>query len=370
MNAHGQKICLCMIVKNESSVITRCLDSVRPIIDYWVIIDTGSTDETQKIIRDHMADIPGTLYERPWRDFAFNRTESLTLSREHGDYSLIVDADDALEIMPDFKSQLLTADAYSLNILDCELSYPRVQLVNNRLEWIYRGVLHEYITCSIPHTNEPIGLILHRNHDGARRKNAEIYQSDAAILRVAFENETEPLLRSRYAFYLAQSYRDSHNPREAIRYYQLRATLGGWVEEIFYSLYQAGKLKEQLGYSSTDILQTYNQATKALPSRNEARHASAKYCRLNKLYYQGYVIAKEGLNLNYSSESLFGEPWIYETGLLDEFAVNAYWAAKYSECLEACIKILVSGKAREQDIKRIADNAQAALLAMATTPFA
>lgn len=359
-----------MIVKNESSVITRCLESVRPIIDYWVIIDTGSTDGTQKIICDHMTDIPGTLYERPWRDFAFNRTESLTLSHRHGDYSLIIDADDTLEIPPDFKLQLLTADAYSLNILDYELSYTRIQLVNNRLEWIYHGVIHEYITCSTPHTNAHISLIIHRNHDGARRKNPETYQTDAAILKIALETESDPFLRSRYTFYLAQSYRDSHNLGEAIRYYQLRATLGGWVEEIFYSLYQAGKLKEQLAYSSTDILETYNQATKALPSRNEARHASAKYCRLNKLYHQGYTLAKEGLNLNYSSESLFGEPWIYETGLLDEFAVNAYWAEKYSECLEACIKILVSGKVREQDIKRIADNAHAALLAIASTPCA
>ena len=41
-----------MIVKNESAVIKRCLDSVKEIIDYWVIIDTGSTDDTKEIIQD------------------------------------------------------------------------------------------------------------------------------------------------------------------------------------------------------------------------------------------------------------------------------------------------------------------------------
>ena len=89
-------ICLSMIVKNEATVIRRCLDSVKPFITHWVIVDTGSTDGTQDIIREYMADLPGTLYEREWQDFAHNRSEALALSRPLADYSLVIDADDAL----------------------------------------------------------------------------------------------------------------------------------------------------------------------------------------------------------------------------------------------------------------------------------
>src|ERR1700722_1540445 len=58
-------ICLNMIVKNESKVIRRCLQSVLPFIDTWVIVDTGSNDGTQKIIKDFMLEhqIPGELHE-------------------------------------------------------------------------------------------------------------------------------------------------------------------------------------------------------------------------------------------------------------------------------------------------------------------
>src|SRR4051794_3114791 len=70
MNAFGQTVCLSMIVKNEAHVIRRCLDSVRSLIDYWIIVDTGSTDGTQDVIRAAMADRPGRLVERPWVDFA------------------------------------------------------------------------------------------------------------------------------------------------------------------------------------------------------------------------------------------------------------------------------------------------------------
>src|SRR2546428_69578 len=71
------KICLNMIVKNESHVITRCLGSVLPLIDYWVIVDTGSDDGTQKIIKDFMQEkgVSGELHERPWINFSHNRNE-------------------------------------------------------------------------------------------------------------------------------------------------------------------------------------------------------------------------------------------------------------------------------------------------------
>src|ERR1700722_17972902 len=79
-----EKICLNMIVKNESKVIQRCLDSVKPHIDYWVIVDTGSTDGTQEIIKKHMKGIPGKLYERPWKNFGESRSEAFDLAKGKG----------------------------------------------------------------------------------------------------------------------------------------------------------------------------------------------------------------------------------------------------------------------------------------------
>src|SRR3990167_6567765 len=75
-------VCLNMIVKNEAHVIERCLESVLPLIDSWVILDTGSTDGTQDVIRNFFAQrgIPGELFESPWVNFAHNRNQGLSKS--------------------------------------------------------------------------------------------------------------------------------------------------------------------------------------------------------------------------------------------------------------------------------------------------
>lgn len=89
-------ICLCMIVKNESAVIERCLDSVRDLIDTWVISDTGSTDGTQELIRSALREIPGELHEEPWTDFGHNRSLNIAHARGKADYLLLLDADHVL----------------------------------------------------------------------------------------------------------------------------------------------------------------------------------------------------------------------------------------------------------------------------------
>lgn len=71
-----------MIIKNEASVIRRCLDSVLPFIKRRVIVDTGSMDGTQELVREHMMSKPGVLHERPWKSFGHNRNEALQLAGE------------------------------------------------------------------------------------------------------------------------------------------------------------------------------------------------------------------------------------------------------------------------------------------------
>jgi hypothetical protein len=359
LNASGQLICLNMIVKNEAAVIERCLDSVRSVIDRWVIVDTGSTDGTQDIIRRHLRDRPGELHERPWRDFAHNRSEALELARGIGDYTLIIDADDTLEMAPGVTLPPLSADSYTITINHNDIVYRRPQLMRSSLPWRYEGVLHEYVTCDgAGPAGQLSGIAIRLNPDGARRKDPQTYRRDAAILETALQTETNPFLIARYRFYLAQSYRDCGRPEKAMASYLVRAELGFWQEEVFISLYGAAKLMEQLAYPEQQVIAAYLRAADAQPTRIESLYRASRFCRLKERYEEGYQIAKRGLNTPMPSGALFVEPKIYQTGLLDEFSVNAYWSGHNWDCLSASLKMLATEKLSLADTRRVIANAQ------------
>jgi glycosyltransferase involved in cell wall biosynthesis len=349
-----------MIVKNEAPVIRRCIDSVLPIIDHWVIVDTGSTDGTQEIIRDHLRDVPGELHERPWKDFAHNRSEALRLARGKADYTLIIDADDTLDVAATTSLPALNDDSYMLEIRDSTMIYRRIQMVRSALPWRYEGVLHEYLTCEDARSSGLLpGISMHRNHDGARRKDPETYLRDAAVLERALHSESAPFLLARYRFYLAQSYRDCGDRVKALEHYLVRAGLGFWQDEVFISLYCAAQMKEHLDYPEEEVIATYLQATDALPTRAEALHGASRFCRQRRRYEEGYQLAKRGLDIPMpSSSSLFVEPSIYETGLLDEFSLNAYWSGHNRDALNANLKLLSTGKLSAPDTQRVVANAR------------
>ena len=124
--ADAKTIGLCMIVKNESKVILRCLESVRPLVDYVLVEDTGSTDGTQTIIREWLdrVQLPGEVYDEPWRDFAYNRSHALARMRnkEEVDYTLVMDADDHVVFEPDFDVAVFK-NSLSQDVYDVELRH-------------------------------------------------------------------------------------------------------------------------------------------------------------------------------------------------------------------------------------------------------
>jgi glycosyltransferase involved in cell wall biosynthesis len=358
MVSSGQTICLCMIVKNEAPVIQRCLNSVRPVIDRWLVVDTGSTDGTQDIVRAALHDLPGMLHERPWRDFAFNRTEALELARPHGGYTLIIDADDTLDVPQDFRMPSLDADSYSDDIDFNTIRYRRPQLIKAALPWRYKGVLHEFLVCDEARSTGQLPLILRINHDGARRRDPDTYRKDAALLARALATETDPLLMSRYTYYLAQSHRDCGELDQAINAYLDRAKMGHWDQEIFISLFEAAKLMPARGRDPDDILGTFQRATEACPSRAEALHGASRFCRQQGYFERGYAIAQQATAIDIPTDGLFVEPWVYQYGALDELAVNAYWAGAYRDSLDASLRALECATIPPGDRARIVQNAR------------
>jgi hypothetical protein len=345
-----------MIVKNEAGVIRRCLDSVRPLIHHWVIVDTGSSDGTEAVIREHFADIPGELHARPWKNFGHNRSEALALARGKSEYILIIDADEEIVASSDFVMPS-GADAYMVRygFAGSPVTWHRATFIKASLPWRYEGVLHEYLECGRPLDRQKLeGIRVVSHTDGARNKDpSEKYAKDALILEQGLREEPGNL---RYVFYLAQSYRDAQNIEKAIETYERRASLGGWDEEVYYSLFQVAALKQRAQHDASAVVSAYLRAYQFRPSRAEALVELAAYYRGTKEWALGELFARTALTIPPSSDILFVDTAAYDWRSLDELAIATYYLGKYEESAALNRRLLSEGKLPAAQRQRIEQN--------------
>lgn len=243
------RVCLNMIVRNESARIERCLASVAPHIHSWAILDTGSTDGTQALIRDFFGGrgLPGHLSEAPFKNFRDSRNEALDLARKlrgdlAWDYVLLTDAD--MELVAPAPEDLgqLTAPGYQFLQKSGGLEYWNARVCRWDNECHYVGVTHEYL--STAQALEKLHGAWFLDHaDGANRPGK--VERDIALLAAEVERDPND---ARSWFYLGNSYRESGQHEEAIKAYEKRVALGGWAEETYVSLTYASRSARALGH--------------------------------------------------------------------------------------------------------------------------
>jgi glycosyltransferase involved in cell wall biosynthesis len=337
-----ETICLNMIVKNESPVIERCLQSIKPYIDYWVIVDTGSSDGTQKLIKSFLKDVPGELYERPWKNFGESRSEAFDLVKGKGDYILFMDADDTLEMEEGFQFQNLEADLYNMWRGTKDFSYLKPQLVKGDLPWKWVGVTHEYFACDLPYTSETLHGVQYVSGDGGHRsQRPDKFLENVQLLEDGLKKEPD---NERYMFYLAESYRDAGEKGKALEWYQKRIARGGWAEEVFWSMLQTGHMLRDLGLPANIVMDAYLNAHAYRPHRVEPLYYLAEVCNSERNYSSAYTFIrmKDSLPKVEVRDSLFNMDWIEDYGLTFQKSICTFYLDQYREAIDACDELLAN----------------------------
>ena len=304
------KICLNMIVKNEEPVIERCLASVKPYIDYWVIVDTGSTDNTMEKIRNFLKDVPGELHECPWQNFEFNRNQALDLARSKGDYVMFIDADEQLIFEKDFSfPKDFNKDGYLMTVRDNEIEFLRMLLVSTKKNWFWKGVMHETIMCQEQHEVDVMRNMYNLAiADGARSRDPKKYEKDAQVLEKALVFEPN---NSRYMFYLGQSYLNCGQYENALKAYQRRSTMGGWDQEVYWSLYCIGRIQEILKAPEEQIMLSYARAFEYRPTRAEPLSRMADILIKKGAPRMALILLSQAKQIPMPCEGVFVEKNVY-----------------------------------------------------------
>lgn len=317
-----------MIVKNEAHIIEQTLRNVaeHAPIDYWVISDTGSTDDTVAIIERTMQDlgIPGEIYHDAWLNFAHNRNLALDHAKDKADYIFIFDADDHITGQINWP-ELLTADAYYMNLTSESqtIFYKRLLVVRDQKAY-WRGVVHEFLELTTPNTVTDILGDYHvvSCRKGDRNRDAQKYLKDALLLKEALENQQDPDLRPRYLFYCAQSYMNAGMEDEAI-YWNLERTKEkqGWSEEIYVSHLRLGLAFERKGEEDKAIYH-WLLGSQVNPNRAECWYHLSRLNSWKGRHQVAYLFAQKAAATPQPEDGLFLDTDIYNYWSQYELFIN------------------------------------------------
>ena len=342
------RLCLNMIVKNESKIIRRILESVAPIIDSYCICDTGSTDETIAIIEEFFTSkgIPGKIPREPFLNFAHNRSFALKQCESMSvDYILLIDADMIFQlgagITPEEFKRGLTHDAYHMFQGTDTFYYKNARLIKNCIGASYWGVTHEYLKTpegtSYGLIDKPRAFI---NDVGDGGSKADKFERDIRLLVKGLEDNPN---NDRYTFYLANSYRDHGDNDLAIDYYKKRIEIGGWQEEIWHSYYSIGKCYKAKG-DMLNAIHWWMEAYQFFPKRIENLYEIITHYRQigkNQIAYMFYIMALKQVLLNPTPDYLFLQRDVYDYKLDYEFSIIGYYCnVDNYDMTRICTKVL------------------------------
>jgi glycosyltransferase involved in cell wall biosynthesis len=312
-----------MIVKDEQHYIVPALESVKNFIDYWVILDSHSTDDTEgyaKMVLQGV--IPGEYhqYDKPFRGDE-KRTAALQLARDKADYLLMIDADNIFESDGPGPFRDIDQPAYMI-MKDLDgFRYPIVQLMRSDMDWRFEGVIHEFPVSATPCTPVmlPGVLVYEASRQTGERSQRDLtrhYYNHALLLeREIFDKgaELEPYLLHRYTFYAGQSYNDCGFYARSLELYRIRAKMGGYDEEVAYSLLMIATVLNKNNAPRHEILQAALQAWQYRPQRLECAMFLMEVLIADGLDLAALTVGRHSAGLQPCNDRLFLNKKIYDT---------------------------------------------------------
>lgn len=327
---------LVMIVKNEAHGIAETLESFKPIIDRWTILDTGSTDGTQELIKKTLDGVLGQLFEEPFVDFSTSRNRALDLHGTATTFAVMPDSDDKLVdavALRTFCEAMQTAfgtahDAYMLNLRrGGDLNYYLPLVMRTGIGWRYTGRVHE---CSgrpggaDPAIHVPSAHLTQTPKPQSLEATKARFHRDLALLRSDLLADPQ---NARAAFYLAQTYECLGRPDDALRAYQHRIELGGWPEETFIAKLRSAKILDAQKRPWSEVQQAYLDAHQADPKRAEPLYFIAKHYYDRDEHGLVCLFAGRAAELPVPHTALFVDHEIYEWKIADLLAISGFYVS-------------------------------------------
>ena len=357
-------------MRDEEQNLPRLWASVKRHVDWAVVLDTGSTDDTPTVAR-LLFNQRTTVHETAWTDFGTARSLSLAIARDNyaPDWFLILDADETLEGPAGWEWPEVEDDVVAVLLRgryeDGDVSWVRHHLLRANKPWEYRGVLHEYARYAGDDgpdagkallTNEPWVLC---HGDGIRTRSAkdrtEKFERDYEVLRREVQaHPDEP----RNWFYLGQACKDAGRWQEALMAFSRRDEFGDGGEEHYMTCFMAGIILAEHRDTTGEAGEWWlYKALRMRPQRAEPLVGLAALWRERKRYGEAYIAAQRAVWMARPETELFYmSEHFWNWGREDELSVCAFKVGKLSEGIEMTEALIARDDVPEEHKTRMRKN--------------
>lgn len=386
-------LALVMMIKNESKRITVTLDSVKDVTDCFVILDTGSEDDTVNIVKNYCTQnnkilhLIENVFPSPFH-FSNARNAVLDFADDKADYLLLLDCNDELRGDNEMRRFIDNYKGVSSAFHICQEwwngisldKYFNIRLLKSKNEWRYKGAIHEYIIC--PKAEEQlektkgnkkeeqlkdkkeeqlvsriIGFSLYQDRTKDDDKSSKRFDRDDEILKAEYKKyiDTTSLIENdsngynRNLFYYGQTCMCLGKNETAYNLYRERSSQeNGFVEEKYHSYFRCGEISKLLNHhweeSMIWYIKSYEYSSLIFDfPRAEPLSRLAEYYNKNKCWELSFMYLLRCCDLLYPDNAiLFVDRRVYDYKRWHLMSIAAYEIKQYKIGRIACIKAIES----------------------------
>ncbi len=362
---HEFLLTVVIMVKDEVDVI---IPTLKPFvdagIDSFLVYDTGSTDGTQKVIREYF-DSHGIqhayIIEEPFVDFATSRNRALDLTEQifvNNTFIVMLDAEwythnvaeliDYCKVHKNYIAPGCTGSCYLMHLLTVadNIDNYTPRLIRRGHNVRYRGVVHESISdIASGIVPDSVYFEYQPQQYGKDKSHARCFR-DYALLKKSLEDDPTNL---RTLFYLGQTCQFMDDWEQAIFYYQKRLDAGELSEEKYLAAYRIGCAIEHIiaesykdgspcKYTEQDAVYYFLRAYGIWPLRAEPLFRIACHYIRHGQHALAYLFASRAVQLPYPPcNTLFVENRVYDYLRYDVLGQCALYVGEYTIGKEAVL---------------------------------
>jgi len=372
-NDRNIKVALNMIVKNEHDNIIRTLESVKEFCDLFIILDTGSEDDTKKIIIEYCNRInkPLHLISYPFENFSITRNIAIEYANDKADYLLFMDSNDELKDYEPKLKYFLQQNLHNERMLGLYIKqewnsngkldrFFNIRLVRTKCEWQYKTPVHEYISC--PRVEKygtgacvikiENGIYIYQDRSLDAHKSVKRHTRDKELLYKEYQRNPHD---SRTLFYLAQTCSCLYQYEEAVKYYLLRTKEGGFQEEIFHAFLRSAEIASRfLKYSPEECIYLLTKALEISCTifecpRSEPLIYLANMYMNNEKYLMAHIYIKQACESVTPECNLFVDGHLYDYTRWHMLGKTGYRVNDFNMGIIGCIMAYLSQK-KDEDL--------------------